>query len=64
MPQMRLASAESASYLWGPGACPLEKCSDLGLLECISSILKQKLECLNRTQTSLIFGFWGVIFKK
>ena len=25
--------------------------------ECISSILEQKLECLNRTQTSLNFGF-------
>ena len=48
--------------LGGPGACPLEKFWDLGLLVCISSILERKLECLNRTQTSLIFGFgrgWG-----
>ena len=28
------------------------------LLECISSILEQKLDCLNRTQTSLKFGFF------
>ena len=48
--------------LGGPGACPLEKFWDLVLLVCISSILERKLECLNRTQTSLIFGFgrgWG-----
>ena len=33
-------------------------------LECISSILEQKLECLNRTQTSLNFGSFGVISKE
>ena len=31
---------------------------NLGHLECIFSILEQKLECLNRTQTSLNFGFF------
>ena len=31
--------------------------SNLGLLPCISSILKQKLEFLNRTQTSLNLAF-------
>ena len=35
----------------------LEKFLNLGLLECISSFLKQKLECLNRTQKSLNFDF-------
>ena len=44
----------------GPGACPSEKFWDLGLLKYISSIVERKLECLNRTQTSLISGFgWG-----
>ena len=33
-------------------------------LKCISRILQQKLECLNRTQTSLNFGFLGVISKE
>ena len=33
-------------------------------LKCISRILQQKLECLNRTQTSLNFGFFGVISKE
>ena len=30
------------------------------LLECISSILEQKLDCLNRTQTSLKLAFFSV----
>ena len=38
----------------------LEKLWNLGLLECISSILEQKLECLNGTQTSLNSGFYSV----
>ena len=53
-PQAWLGSAESESY-WGLG---------LGLLKCIFSILKQKLECLNRTQTLLNFGFLGSFFPK
>ena len=52
-PQAWLGSAESASY-WGLG---------LGLLKCIFSILKQKLECLNRTQT-LNFGFLVFFFQR
>ena len=39
----------------------LEKFWNLGLLECISSILEQKLECLNRT---LNLGFLGIISKE
>ena len=36
---------------------------NLGLLDCISRILEQKLECLNRPQTSLNnFGFLGSFF--
>lgn len=35
----------------------LEKVLNMGLLECISSFLKQKLDCLNRKQKSLNFGF-------
>ena len=38
----------------------LKKFSNLGLFECISSILEQKLECLNRTLTSLNSGFYSV----
>ena len=53
-PQAWLGSAESESY------CGL----GLGLLKCIFSILKQKLECLNRTQTLLNFGFLGSFFPK
>ena len=34
-----------------------KKNCNLGLLQCISSILEQKLECLDRKQTSLNFGF-------
>ena len=41
-----------------PPPTPLENLWDLGLLEYISSILEQKLEFLNRTQTSLNFGFF------
>ena len=40
-----------------------ESFCNLGLLDCISRILEQKLECLNRTQTSLNnFGFFGSFF--
>ena len=36
---------------------------NLGLLDCISRTVEQKLECLNRTQTSLNnFGFFGSFF--
>ena len=45
-------------FLGTPGACPPENFQNLGLLEYISSILEQKLEFLNRTQTSLNFGFF------
>ena len=48
----------------GPAASPLEKFENLSLLECISSILEQKLECVNRTQTSLNFGFLGSNFQR
>ena len=42
-----------------------EKFINLGLSECISSFLKQKLECLNRTQKkSLNFDFWRVTSKE
>ena len=37
--------------------CKCEFLEKFGCIECISSILEQKLECLNRTQTSLNFGF-------
>ena len=37
--------------------CEREFLEKFECIECISSILEQKLECLNRTQTSLIFGF-------
>ena len=37
---------------------PLENLWNLGILEYISSILDQKLEFLNRTQTSLNFDFF------
>ena len=33
----------------------VEKGYNLGLLECISSILEQKLKCLNRTQITILF---------
>ena len=36
----------------------LENFFNLGLLDYISSILEQKIEFLNRTQTSLNFGFF------
>ena len=39
-----------------------EKFWNLGLLECIFSILEQKLECLNRTQTSLNFVCFLLLF--
>ena len=58
VPQAQPARAKSTSYKEGIGACPLETFCNLGLLDCISRILEQKLECLNRTQTSLNnFGF-------
>ena len=37
--------------------CKREFLEKFECTECISSILEQKLECLNRTQTSLNFGF-------
>ena len=37
---------------------PPENFQNLGLLEYISSILEQKLEFSNSTQTSLNFGFF------
>ena len=43
-------------------ACLLEKFWNLGLLECISSIPEQKLECFNGRQTSS--AQWGVISKE
>ena len=37
----------------------------MGILECISNILEQKLECLNRTQiSSNYFGFFGSYFQR
>ena len=53
MPLAQLASAKRGSYEGDPGACPQEK----NLKTWASSILEQKLECLNRTETSLNFGF-------
>ena len=47
--KVQLASAEGSS---------LEKFWNLGFLKCISSILEQKFDCLNRTQASLNFGFF------
>ena len=41
-----------------PPPTPLENFWNLGLLQYISSILEQELEFLNRTQTSLNFGFF------
>ena len=63
MPQAQPGRAESASYYEDIGACPLETFCNLGLLDCISRILEQKLECFYRTQTSLNnFGFSGSFF--
>ena len=41
-----------------PPPAPLENFWNLGLSQYISSILEQELEFLNRTQTSLNFGFF------
>ena len=52
----KLAPSQASRGVWGHA--PLVKFWNLGFLECISSILQQKWEFLNRTQTSLSFGFF------
>ena len=45
-PKAQLASAEGASFCGGPGVTPPGNILNLGPLECISSILDQKLELI------------------
>ena len=59
---LQVLKVQVTSGVWGHG--PWQKCLNLGLLECISGTLEQKLECLNRTQTSLNFGFCGGHFQR